>query len=336
MLNLNLLLLMNILTQPLINTYEVERINYEASTKALSNNNYLLSVKFKDITFIFDKEVTKYVIEVPYSKSKLELSYLQEDSTSQVEVAGDEELLVGNNSLALLVTAEDGSLREYDFTIIRSEDNTIVQSDLDSIRKMLVGSDASKLTINMSTDLILDEAATKSLKDSGKTLVFKWADFKNNFISSLTVDGTKIKDTNQINPKVGDTITNSKLKNYLKDTDYTSLSTNGTNIPEGSIYKLAVSGTEDYYLYYYDGDELVKKPLRVIDNAVEFEMKSDVDYAITTKSNRPQGSTGIGGLYWLWISLFITVLFIIFFAITRYTALKVVQNSHKSSKNDKN
>ena len=77
----------------------------------------------------------------------------------------------------------------------------------------------------------------------------------------------------------------------------------------------------------------MEKPIRVIDNTIEFEVKDGIDYAITTKSNRPTSSkTVIDNLYWLWISLFITVLFIVFFSITKYTALKYVQHSHHNDR----
>lgn len=338
MLNLNILMIMNMLYQNVPEyTYEVGRIEYKNPTIIASNNNYLTSVTFDDIRFIFDREITNYVIEVPYSKNKVGLNYLQEDPNSIVEVVGDEDLLVGNNSLAILVTAEDGTLREYDFTIIRKEDNTIVQSELDDIKRVLAGSDASKLTVNMSNDsLMLDNKTVETLKDSKKTLVFRWADHNNNFISSLTIDGSKVENTNEINPNVKYSISSTKLINHLKDIEYTPISSKNTNIPEGSMYKLAVDAQKDvYYLYYYDGDILNEKPLRVVDKTVEFEMKDGIDYAITAKK-QPKDTSSFGEFHWFWISLFITILFIVFFSITRYTALKVVQHSRRNNKNDSN
>lgn len=332
MLNINFLILLNFLNlnNP-TQTFETTKIEYKAPAKAASSNNFLSTVEFKDISFKFDKENTKYTIEVPYSKDKLDLTYTQEDKTSIVEVVGDDFLQVGNNSLAILVTAEDGSLREYDFSIIRSEDNTIVQSDPNSIKDVLTSSDSKKLTVNMSTDnLLLDSKTIDTLKESKKTLVFRWTDYNNKFLSSLSIDGSKIESSSEIIPKIKNTISNNKLKDYLKDIEYTSLSTKNTNIPNNSIYKMAVTTTEDlYYLFYYEDDLLIQKPLRVIDNAIEFEIQDGIDYAITTKSNKPKSKeSSIGGTHWLWISIFITVLFIVFFAITKYTALKYVQHSH--------
>lgn len=297
----------------------------------VSSNNYLRSVTIDGVDFQFDKSITDYEIRVPYSLTTLNLEYTLDDSEATAEFIGGEELYIGNNSVVILVMAPDGSMREYDFTIIRNSDNTVIANDENSILSGLNGNDSSNLTVEVTSEsaTTLGPNTVNTFKNSNKTLIYKWLDSNGNFKSSLKIDGSLITTTDEINPNIKNSISDVNLLKQIDTHPYIALSTVGTNIPEGSIYTLAVSGEDDiYYLYYYDNDILNKKPLRKIDGKVEFEVKSGIDYALLGSSDVPAPAT-IRGFSWLWPSIIITLLIIIFIFATRRVMFQSVKNSAK-------
>lgn len=308
----------------------VDRVEYQA--KKSSPNNYLSEVNFQDVTFEFKKDNTNYVIEVPYSKSKLDLTYKKENESSQVEVIGNEELYVGNNSLVLAVKDENNNKREYKFTIIRLPDTVNIKNDIDSLKEGLLASNSKNINIDVENFAIkINKSLASALKASDKNITFNWKDTAGNITSSLTIDGKNMENTEEINPNFQADILNTKLQELLKNREYISLNTTNTNIPKQSIYKTKIDAKEEnYYLCYYENDTLYKKNLRVVDDTVEFEIESNKDYAIVAKSDIPSEFTP-KKLHWLWITLFIIILFVVFFFITKLTALKFVQQ--KNSKN---
>lgn len=61
----------------------------------------------------FDPEVRNYVLTVPFSVEKLEITAEANDANAQVEITEAELIYVGTNITKIAVTAEDGSKRTY-------------------------------------------------------------------------------------------------------------------------------------------------------------------------------------------------------------------------------
>lgn len=312
---------------------ENEMIEYRAQAPS---KGYLKEVKIEGVDFNFDKNLTEYELTVPYTHDKLKMTYVPENSKDEVEFIGSEELLVGNNSITLLVTSEDSSIKEYDFTIIRNENNKIVQNDEQSIKNGILGNDATNLSISVTNKeaVSLPKDVAEAMKRNSKTITYEWKDTAGSFKASLKIDGTKIGVADKINPNVKNNITNASLKKTLQDTEYVGISTKGTNIPEGSKYSLKVDNKEElYYLYFYDKNLLNKQTLRVNEGIVEFEVKDGVDYAVVGASIAP--SKIVEGFSWFWPSLFLTILFIVFLVIMKAVMVKVVRNDHAVKREEK-
>lgn len=311
---------------------ESERIEYRTQA---SSKGYLADVKIEGIDFKFDKNLTEYELTVPYTHDKLKMTYKPENSKDEVEFIGSEELLVGNNSIVLFVTSEDGTGREYDFTIRRNENNKLVLNDEPSIRNGILGNEATNLSVSVSDGeaTSLPKDVVEAMKRNSKTITYEWKDAAGSFKASLKIDGTKIGDADRVNPNVKNSITNASLKKSLQETDYVGISTKGTNIPEGSKYSLKVDNKEElYYLYFYDKDLLNKQTLRVNEGLVEFEVKGDTDYAVVGASSAPKKI--VEGFSWFWPSLFLTILFFVFLIIMKAVMVKVVRNDHTHREED--
>ena len=94
-----------------------------------SNNNYLSELKLSNGTLVFDNEKTEYKVTVAYNIEKMEVTTKTEDGKAKFEITGNEELKVGENTITIKVTAEDGSEREYKIEVIRKEQNANLSSN---------------------------------------------------------------------------------------------------------------------------------------------------------------------------------------------------------------
>lgn len=304
----------------------VDRTNYSVG----NGSNYLSNVSFVDVDFSFDKEVMEYTITVPFSKKTLGLTYVQEDPNSIVEVIGDEELYVGNNSLVILVTSSTGEQRQYGFTILRTEDNTFIPNEEISIKDALLNGEENTITVAVTGEgVILGEDTLDAFKTSGKVLYYEWRNQGGEFISSLKIDSKNIDSEKKLNPNIKNGITTAKLVKFLEGYQYLGFSTKDTNIPDGSVYTVTVDGDEDIYtLYYYDNDRIESRSLRNMDGKVEFSIKNGIDYALISKKDAPQKES-ISGFSWILPTLIMTIMITVFIVATRQVMYRRLKNSKK-------
>lgn len=90
-----------------------------------NTNNNLASLNLgEDITLSpkFDKKTTSYTAEVPYSIKSLNIEAIAEDEAfAKVDISGADNLQVGENEIKIVVTAEDGTPKEYIVKVTRLE-----------------------------------------------------------------------------------------------------------------------------------------------------------------------------------------------------------------------
>ena len=87
--------------------------NEEKSVK--SKNNYLKELKLTNgvLSPTFTKEKTKYIVYLPFEETKLNLEGLAEDEKATVKIDAPSKLQIGNNTIKVEVTAEDGTKKIY-------------------------------------------------------------------------------------------------------------------------------------------------------------------------------------------------------------------------------
>lgn len=96
----------------------------------LSSNANLssLSVKEGKLNPGFSAGTTSYSIgDVDYSVKKLNISYKTEDGAAKVSISGND-LSVGNNTVSVVVKAENGETKTYKITVKRKQDPNYVLS----------------------------------------------------------------------------------------------------------------------------------------------------------------------------------------------------------------
>lgn len=92
--------------------------NYKASA-----NGYLAGITVNPgiLSPVFKKEITAYVVWLPYETANITVSGTPEDKKAKVTVAGGEKLTAGSdNPVTITCTAEDGTKRIYTITVKRA------------------------------------------------------------------------------------------------------------------------------------------------------------------------------------------------------------------------
>lgn len=92
--------------------------DYTPSTPGKSGNNALstLTVSAGTLTPAFDPAVTEYILSLPQGTEKLTLTATPSDSNATVQGDGELTLQEGENTLPLVVTAENGDTKTYTVT----------------------------------------------------------------------------------------------------------------------------------------------------------------------------------------------------------------------------
>lgn len=92
--------------------------DYTPSTPGKSGNNALsaLTVSAGTLTPAFDPAVTEYTLSLPQGTEKLTLTATPSDSNATVQGDGELTLQAGENTLPLVVTAENGDTKTYTVT----------------------------------------------------------------------------------------------------------------------------------------------------------------------------------------------------------------------------
>lgn len=119
-----------------VDGYVWYRVNYNGTTKYVasnlltstkpkeeekSNNANLksLTVENQELTPKFSSAITSYTVEIAKDITKLELKAEPEDAKAKVTVQGNEELKEGENNIVISVSAEDGTVKQYEIKAIR-------------------------------------------------------------------------------------------------------------------------------------------------------------------------------------------------------------------------
>lgn len=86
-----------------------------------SSDATLATLSLKDFGIDFKKDITKYTVNVDKTVSKLDITAKATHSKASVKITGNENFKVGENIVKIIVTAEDGTTKTYQITVIKSK-----------------------------------------------------------------------------------------------------------------------------------------------------------------------------------------------------------------------
>ena len=104
------------------------------TTKKKSSNNYLSAIIIDDEEIKeFDKEETKYFINVDEDKNNISIKPVVYDDKAKYEITGPDKLDIGDNEYTITVTAEDGSIKYYKLLVTKKKEE-ITSSKIKNIK----------------------------------------------------------------------------------------------------------------------------------------------------------------------------------------------------------
>ena len=109
----------NIIDSPQTSTGVKIESKTEPIQKSSNANLKDLEIPHGKLNPTFSSEITKYKVTVPYNITEFPLMPKKEDSNAKVAFEGSTSLVVGMNTRAVIVTAEDGTTKIYTVTITR-------------------------------------------------------------------------------------------------------------------------------------------------------------------------------------------------------------------------
>ena len=197
-----------------------------------SDNNNLksLTVEGFDLTPKFSSDVTEYNLTVEEDVNELKVEAVAEDDAAKVEITGNENLLIGENTIEIKVTAEDGTSKTYKINVTKGEAITLQLSELTVTGYTLTpefNSDVYEYTLN------IDDTSVTSINVDAK---------------ANTEDAT-IEIAGNTDLKIGENIVTILVKDGDEEvTTYQII----VNIEE-KVEEQIIAGIDDNDLYLYGG-----------------------------------------------------------------------------------
>ncbi len=163
-----------------VNGYNWYRVQYKGATKYIAsslvtntkpkedepeekndNNNLAsLNIKGANLSPEFSKDVLQYTVQVGEEVTKLDIEAKTENSKAKVEIQGNEELVSGENTIKIVVTAEDNTTKTYVIKALKGNEAVATSNDTLKLSKLEIlgvsfdgGFDPDKYTYDLSLNL---------------------------------------------------------------------------------------------------------------------------------------------------------------------------------------
>lgn len=162
-----------------------------------SSNSRLSSLRIAEgiLTPEFDSKTREYTINVPNETTKLSIEAITDDSKASAKITGNDELQIGENTIEITVTAEDGSTSTYTIKAVRAD----AQLGLQSLNIFYIDENGEKIQIDLNPayEVGLFEYTLKELSHKINNLIIE---------AVATRENAKIEITGHENLKTGENI----------------------------------------------------------------------------------------------------------------------------------
>lgn len=104
-----------------------EKENEEETEKSSVKTLKSLEIKGYELEPTFNPETKNYSITLNEEDEELEIEAIPEDDKAEVNISGNENFKIGNNIVKITVTAEDGTVRFYNITVTKTNEDGLVE-----------------------------------------------------------------------------------------------------------------------------------------------------------------------------------------------------------------
>lgn len=265
------------------NNNNTNNSNNNTDTRSKNNNIKELSVDGYKLVKV---DANNYTLSVPNDVTNINVKASAEDSKAKVTGTGNHNINVGKNNIEVIVTAENGAQNRINIKVTRKDGYYL--EDLESVLK---NNKADDINIIIKSDAKITIQDFEKIKSSRKTVKFNYYNDDKKLVYSWIVDGSKLKNTNDLVT----TITNKSesKKDILRLSNYADGLFIGLNQENNSMkgLKLKLFVGEKYldndlvniYSYVKNNDklELLKSKVKVENGYIEFETTGVSDYFVT-------------------------------------------------------
>ncbi|HIU40270.1 MAG TPA: cadherin-like beta sandwich domain-containing protein [Candidatus Aphodocola excrementigallinarum] len=305
----------------------------------LSSNNNLkeLTIDDYDLVKIDDNN---YTLVVTNNVTSINVKAVAEDEKSKITGTGNHDLKIGENTIEVIITAESGAQNKINIKITRKDGLYI-----EDLNEVLKDTSIDDINIIIDKNTKLSSSDIKKIKESGKKVNLNYYDNKN-LIYSWILDGSKIKDVNELSMLITYT------SNYYKEISELSNYADGLylsfdqkkDFPAGLKIRLYVHDKFDddslLNLYYYSISskklELVKNKVKVQDGYIEVEIEKGSEYFLTMSDISISNQESFNYMNLLYLIPVVVIIVIIIIMIIIMKKRKNKDNKTKSLSLDDN
>ena len=255
----------------------------DGDNKSANNNIKELKIEGFELVKI---DNNNYTLVVPKNIDSINISAMAEDNKATITGSGKHDLIIGDNTIGVIVTAENGVQNVINIKVTRKENYYL--EDLDVVLK---DNKINNPEIVIKEDTKISAKDFEKIKSSKKTVNFNYYNNDKKLIYSFIIDGSKLKNTSDFITTISNNSDNKneilKLSNYADGLFRVLKQAN--NLPNGMTIKLFVG---DKYqdndlvnIYVYNKDkkklEVLKNKVKVEKGYIEFSAINMSDYFIT-------------------------------------------------------
>ena len=266
------------------------KYNNSSNTKKnepIKNDATLSSLNVKNYDIGFDKNKEEYNIEIENYINSLDIDAKANMSTSKVNIEGNKDLKVGDNTINVIVTSEDGTKKTYKINVKRKDE--VVETTIDKINEVIDGTTKDTVKIKIIDNLKISKDIIDKINSSKKNIII------NKYDNDMIVYSWNFKSGNMNFKKEFDSnisFSDKDLESLRKKNNYSEMykvifGYNG-DISD-SIIKLNVSGkfnnNDKVNIYKYDKESnsfiLIKNDIVVKDDMIEFNINKAEDLILS-------------------------------------------------------
>ncbi len=111
------------------------KVTKEDSRSAI---NTLKSLTLSEGTINFKKDTLEYKMTVPFDITNIDIDYKLEDPNSKVEITGNNDLVIGENTIIIKVIAENETFKEYKIIVTRQKEGEESLSNNSYLKSLVV------------------------------------------------------------------------------------------------------------------------------------------------------------------------------------------------------
>jgi len=257
------------------------------SKKAVADQTdaFLSNITIEGYEIDFSKNKLDYSIDVPNNVTSLKISAKTSSSAASLVISGGDKLELGNNKVTIIVTAGNGTKKEYIINVNRKDD--IPEATLNNLKEVINNTTKDTIAIKLTDDTIITNEIISIIKNNNKNVVINKYNDDGNMIYSYILNKEVIASQETFDATVGFSPTNieeiQKATNYSEGI-YLQLGTSKLNGGQLRVYVADkyLNDQEINVLTFKDKQiNVYQEKLKVEKGYVTFDLSENEQYVLT-------------------------------------------------------